>query len=116
MNAKSLIEFQRHWHEQKILDISKFSITIMITPAFLTLRVLPYHHKQRLSKLMLDHINWCISKNAIGLATQWENAVKYMLDQDDSHHLEEFQKVTKNLDYHRQESFALVFPEYCDLL
>ena len=116
MNAANLLDFQKNWHGRGLLHISKFSIVTMISPDFLTLQVLPSHHKEALSKKIIDHVKWCQENNALSLAEQWEHAVKYMFERDSSHLVEEFRKHTNILDKFRNESFKLTFPEYQDLI
>ena len=87
----------------------------MTSPAHLTVRVLPVHHKQRLEQAIQSHIKWC---NGIdqSLSAQWQSVIEYMWSQDDSHHLSEFRRLSSILDQHRNESFANVFPEFNDLM
>jgi organic radical activating enzyme len=116
LNVSSLIDLQKSWHVTKKLNISKFSFTVMIGPDHLRLTALPTPHKTRIEKTIHDHAAWCVKNNSNSLATQWNNAVKYMWSCDDSHALTEFRRITSVLDQHRNESFVEVFPEYRDLM
>jgi sulfatase maturation enzyme AslB (radical SAM superfamily) len=116
MNVISLIELQRQWHNDNILDISKFFLNTTISPAHLTVQVLPVNHKLRLSGIIATHINWCIENNASNLAAQWQEVLDYMLSADHTHHLDEFKRLTNTVDTHRNQSFVKVFPEFRDLL
>lgn len=116
MNVTSLIKLQQHWHNNNILDISKFSLTTTISPDHLTVNVLPTRHKERLDKIIKEHIQWCINHNAKTLASQWNDVLQYMWSSDNSHYLGEFVRITKMLDLHRGESFVNVFPEFQDLI
>lgn len=115
MNVRSLIELQRTWHEQGKLDITKFSLTTMISPNHLTLRMLPVDHKNTVEEIVRTHIEWCEKNNAKSLADQWDKSLKYMWDKDDSQFLSEFKRITRVLDQHRSQSFVDIFPEYADL-
>jgi radical SAM protein with 4Fe4S-binding SPASM domain len=115
MNVASLIALQQRWYQQGIVLLSQFSVSMMTSPAHLTVRVLPAHHKRRLEQAIQSHIKWC---NGIdqSLSVQWQSVIDYMWGQDDSHHLSEFRRLTGIIDQHRNESFANVFPEFNDLM
>jgi radical SAM protein with 4Fe4S-binding SPASM domain len=116
LNIVSLIELQKIWHQSGLLDISKFSLSTMISPAHLTVATLPLSHKNRLSVNINDHIMWCNENGATTLATQWADVLNYMLAQDNSYYLNEFKRLTNIMDAHRKESLAIVLPEYKDLI
>jgi sulfatase maturation enzyme AslB (radical SAM superfamily) len=116
LNVSGLIKLQKNWHETKKLDISKFFLTIMMSPDHLALPVLPETHKARLNDLITAHINWCESNGADSLAKQWNSVLSYMWSKDTSYNLTEFQRLTKIMDGHRKESLIDVLPEYKDLI
>ena len=112
LNIASLIELQKTWHENKILDISKFSAQVMIGPDHLTLTVLPTDQKTRLDYKIKNHINWCYQNQATTQATQWKNILQYMWSKDSSHGLSEFKRLTNSMDQFRNESLSLTLPEF----
>jgi len=116
MNAASLIELQKNWHNNRRLDISKFSLHAITSPEHMTLAVLPDHHKNRLEKLITDHIHWCCGRDAYILAEQWQDMLNYMLSTDLTHYLDEFRRLTRIMDQHRKQDFGQVLPEFKDLL
>jgi hypothetical protein len=116
LNVSSLIELQRTWHENSIVNISNFSVSVMIGPDYLTLQILPQHHKERLGQKIKSHIHWCQQNQAILLATQWESVLKYMFNTDSTHHLPRFKQLTNLMDQYRNESLQAVLPEFSDLL
>lgn len=116
MNIDSLINLQKRWTQNNIIESNCFTFTTMISPEFLTVTVLPHHHKTKKELIINEHINWCVDNGAEKLAKLWQDLVKYMWSRDDSHYLNEFKKVTIRLDTHRNQSFADVFPEYKDLI
>jgi radical SAM protein with 4Fe4S-binding SPASM domain len=116
MNVESLIQLQKTWHQTGRLNISKFTLTVMTGPDHLTVSVLPTNHKERLDRLVSRHILWCQQQGAETLATQWQDMLNYMWAKDSSHYLNEFRRITKTQDAHRNESFEQVFPVYKDLL
>ena len=116
LNVESLIFLQQQWHKSGLLEIQHFSLTVMISPDHLTVSVLPIHHKQRLESMIVQHIDWCQDKGASNLAKQWDNVLKYMWLHDHSHHLDEFKRLTNNMDTYRGQSLIAVLPQYQDLL
>ena len=116
LTVKSLIDLQQRWHNNKVLDIKKFSLVVITSPGHLTVQVLPEHHKKRLEHIIAQHINWCNQQSANHLALQWENVLKYMWAEDSTYQLFEFKRLTNSLDQHRGESFIKTFPEFQDLL
>jgi radical SAM protein with 4Fe4S-binding SPASM domain len=116
LNVSSLIDLQKNWHISKMLNISKFSQSIMIGPTHLTLSALPVEHKNRLDSMITDHISWCQDNDAHTLAKQWNNALTYMWSEDASFAITEFKRLTKIVDQHRNESLSNVLPEYNNLL
>jgi len=116
LNVNSLIELQQRWHNFGTLDILKFSQTVMVGPAHLTVSALPLEHKQRLEETINQHIVWCRENSAKELATQWTDVLNYMWSKDDSHCMPEFKRLTKILDQHRDESLETAIPELANLL
>jgi radical SAM protein with 4Fe4S-binding SPASM domain len=116
LNIESLIELQKRWHNNSILDLDNFSLSVMISPAHMTASVLPIHHKNRMEPMIFQHIAWCQQQGAESLANQWNDVLNYMWSQDDSHHLGEFKRLTNITDQNRKESFVKTFPEYSDLI
>ena len=116
LNISSLIDLQRQWHTNSILNLSKFSMQILISPDHLSLCALPTRHKQRLEQKINHHIVWCEANSAIKLATQWKDVLTYMWSQDNSHHLSEFRRLTNLMDVYRKESLAQAIPELADLI
>ena len=116
LNATSLIELQKTWHTQGILDISKFSLSVMVAPTHLILTTLPEKHKKRLSTSINTHIKWCQKNNADQVAEQWSTALNFMMTSDTSQFLDEFKRLTDIIDTHRKQSLKQVLPEFKDLV
>jgi len=116
LNVSSLMDLQKTWHTDQILDLSKFSMTVMISPDHLIVSALPIEHKKRIDTLIKDHIAWCQQQGANKLADQWHSVLKYMWYRDDSHHLTEFKQLTTIMDNYRKESLSQAIPELKNLL
>jgi radical SAM protein with 4Fe4S-binding SPASM domain len=116
LNVTSLIDLQKTWHTLGLVDISKFSLSVMISPAHLTVCTLPADHKTQFDALIKNHMLWCYENGAKMLASQWNNVLKYMWSKDDSYQLTEFKRLTKLMDQHRNESLVKTIPELKNLL
>lgn len=116
LNVESLVELQKNWHNELKLDISNFSLSVMTSPAHLTLTVLPEPHKKRLQDLIEKHILWCEQNGANKLAGQWQDVLTYMWTEDSSYRLEEFRRLTRVMDRYRNENLIKSIPELQDLL
>lgn len=112
LNVESLISLQKRYLETGMFTIDKLSLNTLTSPSFLSVAVLPKHHKQRLNKVIQQHISY-LGKSQ--LAMQWDNLLSYMMNNDVSHAMLEFKNRMKFFDQHRGESFGLVFPQYNDL-
>ena len=116
LNVSSLIELQRTWHENKILNISKFSMGAMVGPDHLTLTVLPKEYKDQFDYKIKHHIDWCHQNQATALAKQWTDMLQYMWSKDSSHFLSDFKRLTNSMDQFRNESLSLVLPEFSNFI
>ena len=116
LNVSSLIDLQKTWHSNKILDLSKFSLATMIGPDHLTVSALPVEHKHRIDKLIKEHIVWCQESGAMQLVNQWKDVLNYMWSKDNSHYMSKFKRLTNLMDSYRKESLAQVLPELQNLL
>jgi len=116
LNLASLIDLQKTWHVDGLLDISKFSLSAIVGPDHLTVCALPTNHKTRLDLLIKSHITWCQENGASKLASQWNDVLNYMWSKDNSYCLTEFKRLTKIMDQHRNESLVKTIPEFKDLL
>ena len=114
LSVESLIELQKSWY-QKGISIDSFFIDPVIGPDHLTLQVLPIDQKNRISKLINSHIDWINMSGGTHLANQWNKVLQFMMSNDASYHLKEFQRLTSIMDNKRNESFIEIFPQYKNL-
>jgi radical SAM protein with 4Fe4S-binding SPASM domain len=116
LNIPSLIDLQKLWHTDGTLDLSKFSLSVMLSPDHLTVCVLPLEHKKRLDIIINRHIHWCEEHSAYSLAKKWKDVLTYMWSRDDSHQLSKFRRLTQFMDNHRKQSLSNTIPELQNLL
>jgi radical SAM protein with 4Fe4S-binding SPASM domain len=112
LTIENLIKLQTKWISEKTFEATNLTLHVLTSPAYLSPAALPQHHKQRLSNIIENHINW-LGKTEV--ANQWQDVLKYMNNNDYAYTLNDFKSRTKILDKHRNESFLDVFPEFRDL-
>jgi radical SAM protein with 4Fe4S-binding SPASM domain len=113
LTIENLIKLQTKWINEKLFDPDDLQLSVLIAPQYLSPAALPGHHKQRLSNIILKHID---TLGKIKVAKQWQDVLSFMMNNDYTHTLNDFIQRTKVLDVHRNESFVNVFPEFKDLL
>ena len=113
LTIENLIELQIKWINEKLFKPGHLQLTVLMTPQYLSPAALPSHHKQRLSSIILKHID---TLGKIKVAKQWQDVLAFMMNNNYTHTLNEFVQRTQVLDAHRNESFVDVFPKFKDLL
>jgi radical SAM protein with 4Fe4S-binding SPASM domain len=113
LTIENLIKLQNKWINEKLFNPGNLQLTVLIAPNYLSPAALPGHHKQRVSNIILKHID---TLGKIELAKQWQDVLSFMMNNDYTHTLNDFVQKTRVLDAHRNESFVNVFPEFKDLL
>ena len=112
LTVENLIDLQNAWIDQQLFGINDFQVQVLTSPNFLSPAVLPQHHKDRLSGIILEHIQRFAGTR---LAKQWQDVLQWMNHNDYTFALKDFAYRTRVLDSHRDELFEKVFPEFKDL-
>lgn len=112
LTIENLIKLQTNWINEGVFAPHKLKLSVLVEPNYLSPAALPQHHKKRLADSIQKHIDR-IGKNS--LASQWQNVLKFMNNNDYSRTLDDFRHRTRVLDKHRGESFVDIFPEFIDL-
>lgn len=112
-NAFNLCELQKHWITNLGISSKQLSFNLLLTPDYMTLRVLPVDIKHRATDCIKNHILFLLSvPGSQALISQWEQALVFMNSQDDSHLLSKFFNLGDARDQARNQQFELYFPEY----
>ena len=134
MNAYNIVEFHREWVEKGYILVDEFMINILYGPDHYNIRNLPPQHKERLTKIYDEHIEWIQNwrnTNEISVPTMRHKADKraaYGKSDGDFENLKNFMNNSPAheewdrlywkhfwLDKSRDEDYFEVFPEYKDL-
>lgn len=113
LNIENLIDLQHTWINQRFFSVDDFKVKPLVAPNFFSPAALPQHHKERLGRIIKQHICRYAGSD---LAKQWHDVLQWMNNNDYTFTLKDFAHRTRTLDSHRNESFELVFPEYKDLI
>ena len=114
-NVFNLCDLQTHWINNIGVGISSIQFTVLTTPDFLSIQVLPGKFKQQATNYIEKHILYLSSVGATALVLQWANVIKYMNSKDDSYLLDKFFELGDIRDRYRKQQFELIFPEFRDL-
>lgn len=116
LSIESIIELQYKWHENNILPIENFEISLMLeNSGYYEIQSLPQHHKKRISKKIDEHCEWLSSHNNRDLLNDWLSVKKYMNSSDKTYLLHETKKDCELRDKARGVNFYETFPELADV-
>lgn len=111
-NAFNLCDLQQHWIDTMHLDPCAIKFNLLVDPEHLELTVLPAEFKQRLTKRIIDHIDYL---GAGMLATDWQKVLEVLCSTDKSYLLRKFFELNDAKDQYRKHRFEDYFPEYLTL-
>lgn len=116
ISVESIIELQKMWHQNAILDIGKFKIVLMLKNAeYFNIQSLPLAQKSRIQKVIEKHCDWLYQCNADKLLDRWIQVINYMNANDLTYVLPKLESDIALKDIHRNQNFYQVFPEFADI-
>ena len=127
MNVYNLVDFHKEWIELGYINPSELEVNLLDTPPMYSLKAVPTWKKQKIEKVLLEHIEWLeaipkpwINHNRTLPTTigQFRDAINFMYSvdsKDDFLHKNDFIRINKKLDEIRNENFWEVFPEHLDI-
>ena len=107
MNIHHVTDLQKYLLENELIQPESFKISMLVSPKYLSIKILPLDYKIEIADRIEKHIEWLTSINHS--FDQWENIIEFMKE-DDSHMLPEFLEYNKKLDILRDQNFLNVFP------
>lgn len=117
LNAQHLPEFHRNWVERGFILAKDFNVNILQDPDYYRIDIAPEEHKDHISKLYQQHIEWLRPQDSLQRATVgFESAVKFMMATDNTVLIPKFWSKTQELDRIRNESILNIIPELAALL
>lgn len=116
LNAWHVTDFHREWVELGLIKPQDWNVNILQSPERHRIDALPIQFKDRIKQKIKEHIVWLRPLDQLQRATSGYEAINTFMYQDDkSHLLPEFFKITDQIDESRKEKFEDVFPEYKEL-
>lgn len=115
-NAFNLPDLQKHWINNLGVDAKRIMLNILVNPSHQSLQVLPRSFKDLAVEKINTHIKWLSTVSGTDkLILSWQDVLKYINADDQSHLLTEFFRLNDDKDCCRKEKFENVFPEYAGL-
>lgn len=137
LNIEHLPDFAKFVIGQKFKKVNKqklgefvagggiFNMHLLYIPTFLSARILPQEHKERIREKFMEFKNWLYEnysddylfwkKNPYGW-NRWNAILRFVEDEDHSHLLPEFKEYINTLDGIRNTDSKSIFPELKELL
>lgn len=114
-NAFRLMPLQVKWIKDGLIEPHNMIINIIEHPDYQSVQVLPAKYKNKLTRLIDQHIEFLNCYNNSDILTQQWLTIRKFLTIDMSFKLKQFFEYTYKLDAHREEQFELLHPEYIGL-
>lgn len=113
MNVIHVMDFHREWAEIGLIKPSDFNVNVLLGPDYYRVDALPVGFKHSVVAPAIErHLEWLAPLDTVTRATGgYRGLLTMMLATDNSRHLSEFLRVTKDLDNARDEKFWNTFPE-----
>ena len=116
LNVYNILNFHKEWVDKKFILPNDIKINLLTEPLSYDIRNLPDYHKDRITKLYNEHIEWLQSLKNAGLAiNEFKKVLKYLSQPSDISKLKKFIDYNVKLDEIREESFFNIYPEFSDL-
>jgi molybdenum cofactor biosynthesis enzyme MoaA len=114
-SAQSIMELQRMWHEDDILNIRQFEIRPVSPSDHFSIQTLLPHHKKDLSDKIETHCAWLREQDAYALIESWQGIKQMMWQSDQSYRSKLLAHVNRKRDRARGENFERIYPQYKNL-
>jgi MoaA/NifB/PqqE/SkfB family radical SAM enzyme len=112
-NAWHVADFHREWVDLGLIRPMDWNVNILQSPERQRIDVFPQEFKEKIEHKVREHISWLEPQDPLQRATNgYKSIITFMYQDDKTHLLPEFFKMTDKVDEFRKENFELVFPEY----
>lgn len=115
-NALHVTDFHRNWTDRGLITAQDFNINLLHSPNYYRCDILPQRYKDEATLMINDTIAWLKDKDHLLRATNgYQGLINFMQQQNNPQQLQEFFRITDQLDSLRKEKFDDVFLEYREL-
>lgn len=117
MNIWNFVPFHRYMINQGFIEPKDFNLNILQGPVEYRIDILPLELKLKFKVVFEEHIEWLQQRDPVQRAVGgFQAAVKFMMENDNSHLLPTFWRMISDLDWSRNERLIDAVPELAELL
>jgi len=116
LNSFHMPDFHRDWMDKGLINAQDFNINILMNPPHYRIDNLPNNLKEKLVAKYKEHIEYIRPLDGLQRATNgYESAINFINQPADEQLLQDFLKLTAQVDAIRDENFKETFPELSEL-
>lgn len=116
MNSFHMPDFHRDWMDRGLIQAQDFNINILMNPPHYRIDNLPNNLKEKLVAKYKEHIEYIRPLDGLQRATNgYESAINFINQPANEQLLQDFLKLTNQVDDVRNENFKETFPELSEL-
>jgi len=118
VNALNWPDMHKQWVVEGLLNIDDIMVNELITPPWFCLKNVPDWKKEQIKVKFENHLKWLKANNAIDQTIfKVQSAINFMYSdiKKVEFPFEDFHRMIKTFDLHRDERFFDVFPEHLDM-
>ena len=113
LNSLHMPDFHRDWMSKGLIKAQDFNINIVMNPPHYRIDNLPDSYKDQVIEKYKKHIDYISPLDSLQRATNgYQSAINFIKQPGDRSLLEEFKRLTTQLDGIRGENFKQTFPEF----
>lgn len=116
LNSFHMPDFHRDWMDKGLINAQDFNINILMNPPHYRIDNLPNNLKEKLVAKYKEHIEYVRPLDGLQRATNgYESAINFINQPANEQLLQDFLKLTAQVDAIRDENFKETFPELSEL-
>jgi len=116
LNSFHMPDFHRDWIDKGLINAQDFNINILMNPPHYRIDNLPNNLKEKLVAKYKEHVEYIRPLDGLQRATNgYESAINFINQPANEQLLQDFLKLTAQVDAIRDENFKETFPELSEL-
>lgn len=116
INVLHIPDFHQSWVDQGLIDVNQIDINLLMAPDYYRADIGTENFKQLIQERYHRHYQWLSKMGATPVTIQnFEKIVNHILSNDNTKLLDQFKKITHQIDSLRSENILEVFPELHEL-
>jgi len=111
-NVLHISDFHRDWTDKGLIKAQDFNVNILQGPDYYRCDILPVELKRSATDKINQTIDWLVGQDHLKRATTgYQGIINFMNAKDNTDRINEFLRITDQLDRLRGEDFSYTFPE-----